>query len=123
MDKIWRSVVDGPYNPTVAGTGGTLIPKPLANYSEDDFKRMDTDSAALTLLKMAIPNHILRKVKTAKSAKELWTSLKLMFMGSVEAKEHKRDILKAKYENFRYIQGESMSEQIFRYIEIIDSLE
>jgi hypothetical protein len=62
-------------------------------------------------------------VKNKKSAKELWDGLNELYSGSEDVKVQKKHLLTMKYENFRYVNGESLSEQYYRFIEILDSLE
>ncbi|KAD4585173.1 hypothetical protein E3N88_22774 [Mikania micrantha] len=47
--KLWKSVLERPFIPTVpaAGAGGAPVPKDPALYSDEDYKRMEVDSKAL----------------------------------------------------------------------------
>ncbi|KAD6454053.1 hypothetical protein E3N88_08759 [Mikania micrantha] len=84
--KLWKSVLEGPFIPTVAATGigGAPVPKDPSLYSEEDYKRMEVDSKALWLIQMAIPNSIIHAFKKCKSAKELWNSLQQIYEGYVQ---------------------------------------
>jgi hypothetical protein len=46
-----------------------------------------------------------------------------MYDGSTDTKENKKDMLKEKFENFPHIPGETITQQYYRYVEIINSLE
>ncbi|KAD6119222.1 hypothetical protein E3N88_10493 [Mikania micrantha] len=109
--KLWKSVLVGPFVPTVpaAGAGGATVPKDPALYSDEDYKRMEVDSKALWLIQMAIPNSIIHAFKKCKSAQELWNSLLQMYEGSEDVKENKKDMLKQKFENFCQENNEKMS--------------
>ncbi|KAD7477748.1 hypothetical protein E3N88_00884 [Mikania micrantha] len=100
--KLWKSVLEGPYVPTIAaaGAGGPAVPKDPSMYSDEDYKKMEVDSKALWLIQMSIPNSIIHAFKKCKSAQELWNSLKQMYEGSDDVKENKKDMLKQKFENF-----------------------
>ncbi|KAD5960508.1 hypothetical protein E3N88_11980 [Mikania micrantha] len=123
--KLWKSVLEGPFIPTVpaAGAGGAPVPKDPALYSDEDYKRMEVDSKALWLIQMAIPNSIIHAFKKCKSAQELWNSLQQMYEGSEDVKEIKKDMLKQKFENFYQQNNEKMTSQYLRYVQLVDELE
>ncbi|KAD7477462.1 hypothetical protein E3N88_00598 [Mikania micrantha] len=116
--KLWKSVLEGPFIPTVpaAGAGGAPMPKDPALYSDEDYKRMEVDSKALWLIQMAIPNSIIHAFKKCKSAQELWNSLQQMYEGSEDVKENKKDMLKQKFENFCQENNEKMTSQYLKYV-------
>ncbi|KAD6453354.1 hypothetical protein E3N88_08059 [Mikania micrantha] len=122
--KLWKSVLEGPYIPTVAaaGVGGAAVPKDPSMYSDEDYKKMEVDSKALWLIQMSIPNSIIHAFKKCKSAQELWNSLKQMYEGSDDVKENKKDMLKQKFENFCQLNNENMSSQYLRYVQLVDEL-
>ncbi|KAD7479592.1 hypothetical protein E3N88_02728 [Mikania micrantha] len=114
--KLWKSVLEGPFIPTVpaAGAGGAPVPKDPALYFDEDYKRMEVDSKALWLIQMAIPNSIIHAFKKCKSAQELWNSLQQMYEGSKDVKENKKDMLKQKFGNFCQQNNEKMTSQYLR---------
>ncbi|KAD4586507.1 hypothetical protein E3N88_24108 [Mikania micrantha] len=122
--KLWKSVLEGPFIPTVpaAGAGGASVPKDQALYSDEDYKRMEVDSKALWLIQMAIPNSIIHAFKKCKSAQELWNSLQQMYEGSEDVKENKKDMLKKKFKNFCQQNNEKMTSQYLRYVQLFDEL-
>ncbi|KAD3068043.1 hypothetical protein E3N88_35923 [Mikania micrantha] len=122
--KLWKSVLEGPYIPTIAaaGAGGAAVPKDPSMYSDEDYKKMEVDSKALWLIQMSIPNSIIHAFKKCKSAQELWNSLKQMYEGSEDVKENKKDMLKQKFENFCQQNNENMSSQYLRYVQLVDEL-
>ncbi|KAD4385314.1 hypothetical protein E3N88_25482 [Mikania micrantha] len=122
--KLWKSVPEGPYIPTIvaAGVGGAVVPKDPSMYSDEDYKKMEVDSKALWLIQMSIPNSIIHAFKKCKSAKELWNSLQQMYEGSDDVKENKKDMLKEKFENFCHENNENMSSQYLRYVQLVDEL-
>ncbi|KAD4585951.1 hypothetical protein E3N88_23552 [Mikania micrantha] len=122
--KLWKSVLEGPYIPTVvaAGAGVAAVPKDPSMYSDEDYKKMEVDSKALWLIQMSIPNSIIHAFKKCKSAQELWNSLKQMYEGSDDVKENKKDMLKQKFENFCQQNNENMSSQYLRYVQLVDEL-
>ncbi|KAD6454721.1 hypothetical protein E3N88_09427 [Mikania micrantha] len=122
--KLWKSVLEGPYVPTIAaaGAGGPAVPKDPSMYSDEDYKKMEVDSKALWLIQMSIPNSIIHAFKKCKSAQELWNSLKQMYEGSDDVKENKKDMLKQKFENFCQQNNENMSSQYLRYVQLMNDL-
>jgi hypothetical protein len=113
----------GCHTKAAASEGGAMIPKQVEDYFEEDRKRVDLDSKALTMLQMAIPNSIIHGFKKCKTAKELWDALKNMYVVLEETRENKKDILRQRYENFNNIRGETMTQQYFRYVQIVDDLQ
>ncbi|KAD7477947.1 hypothetical protein E3N88_01083 [Mikania micrantha] len=122
--KLWKSILEGPYVPTIAaaGAGGPAVPKDPSMYSDEDYKKMEVDSKALWLIQMSIPNSIIHAFKKCKSAQELWNSLKQMYEGSDDVKENKKDMLKQKFENFCQQNNENMSSQYLRYVQLVNDL-
>ncbi|KAD5961723.1 hypothetical protein E3N88_13196 [Mikania micrantha] len=122
--KLWKSILEGPYIPTIAaaGAGGPAVPKDPSMYSDEDYKKMEVDSKALWLIQMSIPNSIIHAFKKCKSAQELWNSLKQMYEGSDDVKENKKDMLKQKFENFCQQNNENMSSQYLRYVQLVNDL-
>ncbi|KAD4585519.1 hypothetical protein E3N88_23120 [Mikania micrantha] len=122
--KFWKSVLEGPFIPTIAaaGTGGVAMLKDATLYSDDDYKRMDVDSKALWLIQMTIPNLIIHAFKKCKSAQELWNSLQQIYEGSKDVKENKKDMLKQNFENFCQEKNEKMTSQYLRYVQLVDEL-
>ncbi|KAD6455054.1 hypothetical protein E3N88_09760 [Mikania micrantha] len=122
--KLWKSVLEGPYIPTVAaaGAGVAAVPKDPSMYSDEDYKKMEVDSKALWLIQTSIPNSIIHAFKKCKSAQELWNSLKQMYEGSDDVKENKKDMLKQKFENFCQQNNENMSSLYLRYVQLVDEL-
>ncbi|KAI3830280.1 hypothetical protein L1987_04418 [Smallanthus sonchifolius] len=63
------------------------------------------------------------RVRSYKTAKELWEALEKMFAGSEEVKENKRDILKQQYENFVRKEGESLTVLYNRFTYLVGELQ
>ncbi|KAD4586268.1 hypothetical protein E3N88_23869 [Mikania micrantha] len=95
--KLWKSVLEGPFIPSIAaaGTGGAA---------------------------MAIPNSIIHAFKKCKSAQKLWNSLQQMYEGSEYVKKNKKDMLKQMFENFCQENNEKMTSQYLRYVQLVDEL-
>jgi hypothetical protein len=91
--KMWRSITQGLQYINIPGPNGTVIPKPYENWTDEDFNKLKPNKQALTLLKLAAPNHILSKVKNKKSAKELWDGLCELYSDCDDVKEQKKHLL------------------------------
>ncbi|KAD4981978.1 hypothetical protein E3N88_18649 [Mikania micrantha] len=81
--KLWKSVLEGPFIPTIAaaGTGGAPVPKDPSLYSDEEYKKME----------------------------DLRNTLQQMYEGSEDVKENKKDMLKQKFENFYQENNEKMA--------------
>lgn len=56
----WKSVIFGPHVPTVpsAEDAKKFVPKPVENYTETDFQKIELDAKAFSIIALALPNEI-----------------------------------------------------------------
>ena len=120
----WKSVVFGPHVPMVPSTEDpkVQVPKSVDNYSEQDFKKIELDAKAFSIVAMALPNDIYAGLLHCNSAKELWDALKEQFGGTEEVIENNREILNQQYETFSHVKGESLTQQFERFNCLISEL-
>ncbi|KAJ0522045.1 putative transcription factor interactor and regulator CCHC(Zn) family [Helianthus annuus] len=120
----WRSVVFGPHVPTVpsAEDAKKFVPKPVENYTETDFQKIELDAKAFSIIASALPNEIYAGLLHCNSAKELWDALKEQFGGTEEVIENNREILNQQYETFCHVKGESLTQQFERFSCLISEL-
>ncbi|KAM0041663.1 hypothetical protein Hdeb2414_s0011g00368951 [Helianthus debilis subsp. tardiflorus] len=122
--KAWRSICDGPAVITnvIDDARGTTAIKPESEYNEEDHEKVETDGKALAMLHSALVLEINVGVREAKSVQELWNSLLAMYEGNEEMKESKRDMLTQRFNMFNHFPGETLENQIQRFISLISEM-
>ncbi|KAD0053224.1 hypothetical protein E3N88_44863 [Mikania micrantha] len=119
----WKSVVHGPYKPTITDPETKiLIPKPADMYSDEDIKLFEIDAKAHGILAMALPNEIYSGLMHHDTAHDLWVALKEQFGGTDEVLANTREILAQQYETFSHRKGESLTQQFERFSCLISEL-
>lgn len=73
--EILDAVENGPFIPTIAGTGDSLIPKPRSDWSEDDKKKVGYNAKAKNIITSALSADEFFRVSNCKTAKEMWDTL------------------------------------------------
>ncbi|KAD5960655.1 hypothetical protein E3N88_12127 [Mikania micrantha] len=119
----WKSVVHGPYKPTITDPETKImIPKPADMYSDEDIKLFEIDAKAHGILAMALPNEIYSGLMHHDTAHDLWVALKEQFGGTDEVLANTREILAQQYETFSHRKGESLTQQFERFSCLISEL-
>ncbi|KAD3640186.1 hypothetical protein E3N88_29409 [Mikania micrantha] len=119
----WKSVVHGPYKPTITDPETKImIPKPADMYSDEDIKLFEIDAKAHGILAMALPNEIYSGLMHYDTAHDLWVALKEQFGGTDEVLANTREILAQQYETFSHRKGESLTQQFERFSCLISEL-
>ncbi|XP_073224798.1 uncharacterized protein [Cicer arietinum] len=71
MEPHTYAVENGPYIPSIAGTGDSLIPKPRSEWSEDDMKKVGYNSKAKNIITSILSADEFFRVSNCKTAKEI----------------------------------------------------
>ncbi|KAD5960539.1 hypothetical protein E3N88_12011 [Mikania micrantha] len=121
--KIWRSIQRGKRVPMYVPDGCTTrVPKPIEEYTDDDFDMVEQDDKALASLTMALGPDIAQGFKECTSAKELWEALIQMYEGNNDIKESRRDMLNQRFNMFNHVLGESLETQLQRFVCLITEM-
>nr|XP_027188662.1 uncharacterized protein LOC113785802 [Cicer arietinum] len=96
---ILEAVIDGPYVPTIAGTGDSSIPKPRSDCADEFFK-----------------------VSNCKTAKEMWDTLQQTHEGTTDIKRARINTLMHEYELFNMKNEESVNDMQTRFTHIVNNL-
>ncbi|MDQ9783054.1 hypothetical protein, partial [Serratia marcescens] len=80
-DDMWYVITDGPIEitklapPTAEGGEQTAMAKPRANWTTEDKKKNNLDRVARDMLFKSLGKNMFHKVKTCKTAKEVWDKI------------------------------------------------
>ncbi|KAJ0884265.1 putative transcription factor interactor and regulator CCHC(Zn) family [Helianthus annuus] len=123
--KLWRVIERGPReimyeketNP------GVKVKKPRAEYTDEDYAIVEEDNRATSYLTMGLGLDIAMGFRTCKSAKELWEALIDVYEGNEDMRESRRNLLRQNFNNFNYVYGETIENQIQRFSKIITQMD
>ncbi|XP_022004663.1 uncharacterized protein LOC110902270 [Helianthus annuus] len=123
--KLWRCIERGPReimyeketNP------GVKVKKPRAEYTDEDYAIEEEDNRATSYLTMGLGSDIAMGFRTCKSAKEMWEALIDVYEGNEDMRESRRNLLRQNFNNFNYIYGETIENQIQRFSKIVTQMD
>ena len=73
---------------------GIVIEKPMKEYTDDDFDKVEEDERALATLSMALPPDIAQGFREYTCAKSLWEALIAVYEGNEDMKQCRQDLLR-----------------------------
>ncbi|KAI3717452.1 hypothetical protein L1987_69082 [Smallanthus sonchifolius] len=119
---LWESIVKGPHIPKTTIDDGLV---PIADpdlYSEEDKKLIHRDNRALGSIILALPIELYLNFEQHETTQGLWNALCLRFEGNAALQESRTDLLLKQYNMFSYKKNETLSEQVTRFITMINRL-
>ena len=115
---------DGPYVPMAAtSTVENPLRKPVKQWSSNDRKLANQDKRLKSIIISSLPKNIKKSVIKCDTAKKMWTDLVLSFDGPEETRDTKITDLRLKFNNFRSIEGEKISQTYTRLKTLLNDLE
>ena len=113
--KVWRSMMRGPVKVTITDAGlGIAIDKPMKDYTDDDFEKIEEDEKALAVLAMALTPEIAKGFREYTCAKSLWEALIAVYEGNEDMKQSRQHLLR--FNMFNHTLGETLEMQLQRFI-------
>ncbi|XP_004513815.1 uncharacterized protein [Cicer arietinum] len=119
---ILEAVIDGPFVPTIAGTGDSSIPKPRSDLSEDDKKKDGYNVMAKNIITSALSADEFFRVSNCKTAKDMWDTLQQTHEGTTDVKRARINTLMHEYEIFNMKKDESINDIQTRFTHIVNNL-
>ncbi|KAI3690680.1 hypothetical protein L2E82_48883 [Cichorium intybus] len=113
--KLWRSYLRPPIRVTMTRDGAT-IDKPVEEYSDLDFEKVESDERALATLSMALSPEIAQGFCEYKSSKALLDALIDVYDGNDDMKQSLQDLLRQRFNLFNYVLGETLEAQLQCFI-------
>ncbi|XP_073224717.1 uncharacterized protein [Cicer arietinum] len=97
-------------NIKLAGTDGSLIKKPRADWSDDDKKKVGYKTKAKNIITSALSADEFFKVSNSKTAKEMWDTLQETHEGTTDVKRARTNTLMHEYELVNMKKDESIND-------------
>ena len=120
--ELWEIIEKGPYIPMKKETEGTLVAKNKSEWDESDKKRITLNAKAINILFCALSMEEFNRIRTCKTAKDIWYTLEVVHEGTNQVKESKISMLVHKYELFQMKHDESITQMYTRFTDIINDL-
>ena len=120
--ELWEIIEKGPYIPMKKETEGTLVAKNKSEWDESDKKRITLNAKAINILFCALSMEEFNRIRTCKTAKDIWCTLEVVHEGTSQVKESKINMLVHKYELFQMKHDESITQMYTRFTDIINDL-
>ena len=95
-----RVIVAGLIVPTKTHADGKKITIAEADYSDDDWKKIQLNAKLLNILHYALDVNEYNRISTCISAKQVWDKLEVTYEGINQVKESKINLLWRDYELF-----------------------
>ena len=87
--ECWLVVKNGPLTIEKNDSEGKLVPKTEEEYISTDYKRLEKNAKAMSILQQAIAENETNRISACSTAKEIWDTLELTFEGTSEEKDLK----------------------------------
>ena len=124
--ELWYSYVDETFIPETIPSADRYkyktMPVSIRGLTGEDLRRVKMDLKAYATLTLALPIEVIMCVQDFETAKSLWDQLELMFGGTEERKQMKIDKLKYQFDTFSHMPGESVTQQLQRFVQLVNEL-
>lgn len=115
--KVCRCMMRGPVKITFTldDEAETVVEKPVEDYTNADWEKVEEDHKALAVLSMALTLEISQGFREYTDAKSLLKALISVYEGNEDMKQSRQDLLRQKFNMFNHILGESLENQLQRF--------
>ncbi|KAK2356902.1 gag-protease polyprotein [Trifolium repens] len=120
--EVWNAIENGPFVPTNTDPNGIVTNKPMAQWTEDDKKKVNYDAKAENILISSLGIEQFYHVSHCSTAKEMWDTLVTNFEGTNEVKISKINTLTQEFELFHMQDGETIADMQQRFVKITNKL-
>lgn len=111
---------DGPLSTEITNDKGNKSTKKENDYSLTDFRIMEENAKAMSLLQQGITNYEVNWILACSTGNEIWDTLKLAYEGISEVRRSKIDLLMTKYESFNMPTDENIRDMFTHFMTIIN---
>ncbi|XP_074323476.1 uncharacterized protein LOC141660389 [Apium graveolens] len=113
-------IYDGPYRPmklavVVVGQEENMIDKENKDYFPEDLSSIIKDAKVRHILHSSLDNVMSNRIIGCKTAKEIWNTFEVKYLGTTAIKKNRRTILNQEYEHFGSKSNESLTEIYDRF--------
>ncbi|KAK2444047.1 gag-protease polyprotein [Trifolium repens] len=120
--EVWNAIENGPFVPTITDAHGIVTNKPMAQWTEEEKKKVNYDAKAQNILISSLGIDQFYHVSHCQSAKEMWDTLVTHFEGTNDVKISKINTLTQEFELFHMLDGETIEDMQQRFIKITNKL-
>ncbi|KAL5569300.1 hypothetical protein UlMin_025875 [Ulmus minor] len=119
--ELWDVIEKGPYIP-MKKCEESLVEKLKSEWDDTDKKRISINARAMNTLFCALSMEEFNRIRSCKTAKDIWNTLEVTHEGTNQVKESKISMLVHKYELFKMKHDESIKQMYTRFTDIINDL-
>ncbi|KAK2435416.1 gag-protease polyprotein [Trifolium repens] len=120
--EVWNAIENGPFVPTITDLNGVVTNKPMAQWTDDEKKKVNYDAKAQNILISSLGIEQFYHVSHCSTAKEMWDTLVTHFEGTNEVKISKINNLTQEFELFHMQDGETIADMQQRFVKITNKL-
>ncbi|KAK2374793.1 gag-protease polyprotein [Trifolium repens] len=120
--EVWNAIENGPFVPTITDPHGIVDNKPMAQWTDDEKKKVNYDAKAQNILISSLGIEQFYHVSHCSTAKEMWDTLVTHFEGTNEVKISKINTLTQEFELFHMQDGETIADMQQRFVKITNKL-
>ncbi|KAK2403332.1 gag-protease polyprotein [Trifolium repens] len=120
--EVWNAIENGLFVPTITDPHGIVDNKPMAQWTEEEMKKVNYDAMAQNILISSLGIDQFYHVSHCQSAKEMWDTLVTHFEGTNDVKISKINTLTQEFELFYMLDGETIEDMQQRFIKITNKL-
>ncbi|KAJ0532958.1 hypothetical protein HanRHA438_Chr09g0385301 [Helianthus annuus] len=120
--NLWLSVTAGPHIPTVVRGDAVVANNDATTFTDEDKALIQRDRRAHAALTMALSTDDCNMFEEHRTANALWNALIEYYEGNEELIESKRDMVQKQYDMFCGVRGESLSDHISRFLNMMTKM-
>ncbi|XP_061361118.1 uncharacterized protein LOC133305029 [Gastrolobium bilobum] len=120
--QVWNVIENGDFEITKMNDKGDLIPKPINEYIDEDWKKLESNAQAKRLLHCGLGTQEYNRIMGCRTAREMWNLLEVTHEGTNEVKQSKIDLLMHQYELFSMSPKENIRSMITQFSNIVNEL-
>ncbi|XP_010419056.1 PREDICTED: uncharacterized protein LOC104704716 [Camelina sativa] len=111
IDRLaWKTVLKKWEEPMIKDESGKRIPKPEADWTDEEQKRSKYNSRALSAIHCSVGRKQFKLIQGCETAKEAWDILQIHYEGTTKVQSSRKDMLASRIENLRMEEHESISD-------------
>ncbi|XP_021997066.1 uncharacterized protein LOC110894186 [Helianthus annuus] len=120
--NLWLSVTAGPHIPTVVRGDAVVANNDATTFTDEDKALIQRDRRAHAALTMSLSTDDCNMFEEHRTANALWNALIEYYEGNEELIESKRDMVQKQYDMFCGVRGESLSDHISRFLNMMTKM-
>ncbi|KAI3718528.1 hypothetical protein L6452_19402 [Arctium lappa] len=120
-DVVFGDSDDSSDEERTSATGRYLLKNPR-KYNDDDKRLFALDSRVRAIIALSLPDEVYHSLVNLSTAKEMWSTLCILYEGTDEVKKSKKIALVRKYKLFSHEKGEYLSDYYNRFNNLLNDL-